>query len=104
MGQPSQPVQPQAPQPTPQATPPKSISYLNDDKGNPSSIRLMSMIALWAAIGFAFIGLSPIWAQLFGLTVKLGETQGQVTLIVFSFLLAAFAPKALQKFAEAKTP
>lgn len=67
--------------------------YLTDHKGSPSSMRLMSAIALGAAI-------------VFGLIVLLHPEADDVNglYLTVSFLLAAFAPKALQKFAEAKFP
>jgi hypothetical protein len=74
-----------------QATPPsKAKGYLEEDNGNKSSMRLMSFTALIAAI-------------IFGTLTVLGVGGGQEGIfITFGFLLAAFAPKALQKFAEAK--
>ena len=65
----------------------------------------MSLIALIAAIVFSLILLSPV---LFNL--KRTGTPPTIPadllyngmVIVFGFLLAAFAPKALQKFAENK--
>lgn len=68
--------------------------YLDDDNGNPSSMRLMSVIALIASIGFGII-------SIFHTAASTNENGLYVT---FAFLLAAFAPKALQKFAEAKFP
>lgn len=67
--------------------------YLTDDKGHPSSMRLMSFVALSAAIAF-------------GLIVLLHEGANALNglYLTIAFLLAAFAPKALQKFAEAKFP
>ena len=67
--------------------------YLTDDQGHPSSMRLMSMVALMAAIGFGLITLIHEDAN---------GTDG--LFLTFAFLLAAFAPKALQKFAEARFP
>lgn len=67
--------------------------YLTDDQGHPSSMRMMSMVALIAAIVFGLI------------TVLLGRANDQNGLYLTAlFLVAAFAPKALQKFAEAKFP
>lgn len=68
--------------------------YLDDDNGNPSSMRLMSMIALIASIGFGIISILH----------KSAITNENGLYVTFAFLLAAFAPKALQKFAEAKFP
>lgn len=67
----------------------KEHGYLTDHLGQPSSMRLMSMVALMAAIGFGLIALLHQAAN--------GENGLYFTV---SFLLAAFAPKALQKFAE----
>lgn len=74
--------------------PAQKPSYLEDDKGNPSSMRLMSMVALIASIAFGIITIFH--------TVDGKNLNGLY--ITFAFLLAAFAPKALQKFAEAKFP
>ena len=68
--------------------------YLDDDKGAPSSMRLMSMVALFASIAFGAISI---------LHTAAGKNENGLY-ITFAFLLAAFAPKALQKFAEAKFP
>ena len=65
--------------------------FLSDDQGNPSSMRLMSMLALGVA---AFLAT----AQVFGW----GSNGGQTELVLY-FLVAAFAPKAVQKFAEKKS-
>ena len=68
--------------------------YLEDHTGNPSSIRLMSMIALFASIAFGLLTL-----------LRPGADDGLTGLyLTVAFLLAAFAPKALQKFAESKFP
>ncbi|MCP4110579.1 MAG: hypothetical protein GY749_34495, partial [Desulfobacteraceae bacterium] len=64
--------------------------YMQDDIGNMSSMRLMSLISLLAAIGIAA-------ATLF-LDVK---TDTGTTLTVL-FLTAAFCPKTLQKAVEKK--
>ena len=94
---------PQPPQPS--GTGGQRASFLQEDNGSYSSIRLMSMIALIAAIVFSLILLSPI-------LYNLRSTGAPPTIppdllyngmvIVFGFLLAAFAPKTLQKFAENK--
>ena len=68
--------------------------YLDDDKGAPSSMRLMSVISLFASIGFGSI---TIFNRVEG-------TNQNGLFITFAFLLGAFAPKALQKFAESKFP
>jgi len=68
--------------------------FLKDNEGNPSSMRLMSVVALIASITFGLITiLHPVASK--------GINGLYITI---AFLLAAFAPKALQKFAEAKFP
>ncbi|MBC2696305.1 MAG: hypothetical protein HF982_13725 [Desulfobacteraceae bacterium] len=69
----------------------KRSELFEEDNGNVSSIRLMSLIALIAAIIFGF------------LTILLEDANATNGIyITFGFLLSAFAPKALQKFAETK--
>ena len=65
--------------------------YLTDDTGNPSSMRLMSMLALVVAAVLAGVEVLG-WGS--------GESK---TELVLYFLVAAFAPKAVQKFAENRT-
>ncbi|MYA76438.1 MAG: hypothetical protein F4Y17_02250 [Gemmatimonadetes bacterium] len=62
--------------------------FLTDDEGNPSSMRLMSMLALLFAGALACV-------EVFGW----GSGDGKTELVLY-FLVAAFAPKAVQKFAE----
>ena len=70
------------------------LGYLEDDQGNPSSMRLMSVLALLASIVFGLLTtLHPV-----------ASTGVNGLYITMAFLLAAFAPKALQKFAEVKFP
>ena len=68
--------------------------FLEDDQGNPSSMRLMSLIALIASIVFGLLTTLHPAAN--------NDINGLY--ITIAFLLAAFAPKALQKFAEVKFP
>ena len=63
----------------------KKVGFLDDDQGNSSSIRLMSVISLFAAIGFGYMELME----------KVSPPY-----VTAMFLLGAFAPKALQKFIE----
>ena len=65
----------------------QKIGYLDDDKGNHSSIRLMSLIALFASVVFGYMEL---------------VSKANPPYITMMFLIAAFAPKALQKFIEGK--
>ncbi len=68
--------------------------FLEDDRGNPSSMRLMSAIALIGSIVFGLLTIMhPVASK--------GVNGLYITM---AFLLAAFAPKAIQKFAEAKFP
>ncbi len=71
--------------------PVKKKRFFEDDRGNNSSIRLMSFVALLASIIF---GLLTILFEREGITPAGG------IYITFGFLLAAFAPKTVQKFAE----
>lgn len=59
-----------------------------DDKGNNSSMRMMCFVSLLASIAFGFTSILHPAAGINGLY------------ITFGFLLGAFAPKAVQKFAE----
>ena len=68
----------------------KNKSWLTDDRGNLSSMRLMSMLALFMA---GFLACAPIF----------GWSGGKPEHVLY-FLVAAFAPKAVQKFAEKKQP
>ncbi|HSF74233.1 MAG TPA: hypothetical protein VLA84_10590 [Microcoleus sp.] len=64
----------------------KLAEFLQEDNGNYSAMRAMSFIALIAAIVFG------------GITITSNNAEGKY--ITTSFLVAAFAPKAVQKFAE----
>ena len=70
----------------------KTAGFLEDDKGNLSSMRLMCVISLIASIGFGLIT-----------TLHSAASQNENGLYITSaFLLGAFAPKAVQKLIEAK--
>lgn len=73
---------------------PKGINsdktYLSDDRGNKSSMRLMSFIALIAALIIS------------GFLLFLDRLTPESVTLVSLFIFGAFAPKALQKFAETK--
>jgi hypothetical protein len=66
---------------------------LTDDQGKRSMMRLMSFISLIASI----------WAAWMSLTDS-NTTSMEGVYITTAFLLAAFAPKALQKFIENSYP
>lgn len=64
---------------------------IDDDRGNPSTMRVMSMISLIASIAFsAYV----LYAQ--------PEDPSTGVYIISSFLIGAFCPKVFQKYAEAK--
>lgn len=62
--------------------------WFTDRNGNPSSVRLMSLGALFVAMALAAIEVHG-W----------GSGEGKNELVLY-FLAAAFVPKAIQKFAE----
>ena len=63
-------------------------TYLSDDAGKPSSMRLMSLLAL-------------IFAGILAFNQALGwRGDGGDSELILYFLVAAFGPKAVQKFAE----
>ena len=68
---------------------------MQEDNGNKSSMRLMCLMSLGASV-------------LFGVLTVLGiggsQTDGTGLYITTLFTLAAFAPKAVQKFIEEKVP
>lgn len=68
----------------------KDKKFFSDDEGNPSSMRLMSFLSLLTAIGLAF-----------SMIMGWGKHNGNTELVLY-FLIAAFVPKAVQKFAEKK--
>ena len=70
----------------------KPAGFLQEDNGNNSSMRLMSLIALISAIVFGGMTMTNPNAKEVGIN------------LTFSFLVAAFAPKAVQKFAEERLP
>jgi hypothetical protein len=73
------------------AAAPKKIApgFFSETSGKPSSMRLMCFIAL----------LSSIWFGFLAITLADGKNENGLY-ITTAFLLAAFAPKALQKFLE----
>lgn len=70
------------------SAPLKEVGFLQEPNGKSSSMRVMSFISLIAAIVFG------------GLTFTMDGARAEGRGISFSFLVAAFAPKALQRFAE----
>ena len=84
---------------TEQTAAPAPVGFFEEENGNRSSMRLMSMLALLTAIAFGTISLLAA----VGVLGSNGGGGESVT-ITFGFLVAAFAPKAVQKFAEARLP
>ncbi|MDJ0619731.1 MAG: hypothetical protein QNJ63_23820 [Calothrix sp. MO_192.B10] len=72
------------------AKPQTIMDFMKDDNGHLSSMRLMSLIALISAITFG------------GVTLANPQVKDVGINLTFSFLVAAFSPKAVQKFAERK--
>ncbi|MDZ7766923.1 MAG: hypothetical protein U5K00_21325 [Melioribacteraceae bacterium] len=70
--------------------PQQNKTYLSDDKGNKSLMRLMSFIALISAMIISAVILILDMISLHSVS------------LVSLFIFGAFAPKALQKFAEVK--
>lgn len=71
----------------------QTVGFLDESEGNRSSMRLFCFISLIASICF---GLLTLLNEATNASIGLYMTMG--------FLLAAFAPKALQKFMEEKLP
>ncbi|MDJ0718129.1 MAG: hypothetical protein QNJ54_28540 [Prochloraceae cyanobacterium] len=67
-----------------------TVGFMKEDNGNFSSMRLMSLISLISAIAFG------------GFTLAHPDVKEVGINLTFSFLVAAFTPKAVQKFAEQK--
>jgi hypothetical protein len=76
---------------TPLAIPPTATpaGFLDEDNGNHSSMRLMCLMSLVSAIGYAVM-------------IKMGRYEmNQYDMIIFmAFLVGAFVPKSIQKLAE----
>lgn len=66
----------------------KPVGFFQNDRGHYSSLRLTGFLSLIAAIIFGF------------LTLSMKQSQGEGLYLTFGFLITAFAPKAVQKFAE----
>lgn len=68
----------------------EKVGFFEEKPNVKSSMRLMSFLSLIAAVG---MGLLTIYSDA-------GSSDG--LMITFGFLLGAFAPKTVQKFAEQK--
>ncbi len=72
--------------------------FFQEDNGTYSSMRLMCFISLLAAIMFGLLTVCLKDSSMANGTANNG------VFITFGFLISAFAPKAVQKFAEQKIP
>ena len=72
----------------------KKVGFFQEDNGNHSSMRLMSFISLIAAILFGYLTLK--------MSISITSNSDIGLYLTFGFLLAAFAPKSVQKFIENK--
>jgi hypothetical protein len=73
----------------------KKTGFLEEDSGARSSMRLMSVISLGASIMFGVLTLvSPC--------ISNAKIDSNGIILTALFLIGAFAPKAVQKFAEQK--
>jgi hypothetical protein len=66
----------------------KIVGFFHDDKGNYSLMRLMSFISLFASIAFGLLTITKPHLKDVGIELS------------YSFLVAAFIPKAIQKQIE----
>ena len=67
----------------------KEKGYLTDNEGNKSELRVMSVLAFFAAIGTQVL-----------VYLKPPEDYYFTVYVFTAWLIAAFAPKVVQKFAE----
>jgi len=88
--------------------PRRGTGFLEESPGNSSAMRLMCMMSLITAIALSVL---VIGAPPYKSVNEKGQTSyvypardPQAVYLIFGFLVAAFAPKAIQKFAEQKLP
>lgn len=82
--------------------------FLEESPGNRSSMRLMCMMSLVTAIILSGVvvgqSVSQAARQNGSTAYAYMARDPEVLYIIFGFLISAFAPKAVQKFAEQKLP
>ena len=66
------------------------MHYFTEETGKPSCMRLMSFISLLSAVAIAIMTINVVDA----------ESKDEGLLLTYAFLVSAFAPKTVQKFAE----
>lgn len=77
--------------------------FFTEDNGNLSTVRLMSFISLLMALAIT----ASILTKFFGITspelaAAFSSTITSIIYILLIWIVGAFAPKVIQKFAEAK--
>jgi hypothetical protein len=83
-------------QTAPDQTANKTAGFFDEDNGNKSAMRLMCVTSLIASIVFGALTLNLSTKD----TKELKRDTSTGLYITFGFLISAFAPKAVQKFAE----
>lgn len=85
----------------------RQIGFLEESPGNHSSMRLMCMMSLITAIILSGLVVAQSLQQS-GSQASAGNLNPprnpEIIYIIYGFLISAFAPKAVQKFAEQKIP
>ena len=82
----------------------QQVGFLDEGPGNRSSMRLMCMMSLVTAIVLSSLLVVQSLNQDRNDPRPHQSTDPQILYIIYGFLIAAFAPKAVQKFAEQKLP
>lgn len=85
----------------PPLDPRQGTGFLQETPGNNSAMRLMCMMALVTAIVLSvFVIATPNKTENRDGSFSYPSRDPQAIYLIFGFLVAAFAPKAIQKFAE----
>ena len=87
--------------------PRRGTGFLEESPGNSSAMRLMCMMSLLTAITLSVFAAAttPSYKSVDDkgrAALVFPQRDPQVIYLIYGFLLAAFAPKAIQKFAEQK--
>jgi hypothetical protein len=85
----------------------RETGFLEESPGNHSSMRMMCMMSLITAIILSALVVTQSLQQS-GSQTSAGNLNPprnpEILYIIYGFLISAFAPKAVQKFAEQKIP